>query len=464
MNAKQTLAVCEPAFSGTIGAARRDITPPVGIYSRMWGSATHDVAEGIHRPLMATALTFRSESGGDPFVLVGLDLGWWRTPEDEWFIRGPVLDALKLDPSRLIINLAHTHSGPSISLTAADKPGGDKVEPYMRRVSRAIIEAIGEALELARPAKLSWGTGRCDLARDRQLPNPEGSGLIVGYNPDRPAEDTVLVGRVTDVAGRIMATIVNYACHPTTLGGGNKLISPDYVGAMREVMEASTGGAPCLYLHGAAGELAPRRQYASDAAVADQNGRHLGFAAVSVLHGMLPPGKTLAYSGIEGSGAELGRWELRDHAPRTALDAAMFDLPLPLKPLASLEELTEQLRRCTDRVLAEKLDRAWALRTRVGNGQSLALRVWLWRLGNVVFIGTPAEGHSPLQTELRRRFPNEAVVVMNIVNGYDSYLPPRNDYATNSYQAQVAIFESGCLETLIEACMKAIATSKAKEA
>ena len=38
------------------GLARADITPPVGIYNRMWGAALHDRATGVHRPLLATAL------------------------------------------------------------------------------------------------------------------------------------------------------------------------------------------------------------------------------------------------------------------------------------------------------------------------------------------------------------------------------------------------------------------------
>jgi hypothetical protein len=44
-----------PTTHCRFGVARRDVTPPVGIYSRSWGAATHDVAEGVHRPLTATA-------------------------------------------------------------------------------------------------------------------------------------------------------------------------------------------------------------------------------------------------------------------------------------------------------------------------------------------------------------------------------------------------------------------------
>src|SRR6516164_568969 len=40
--------------------ARCDITPPVGIYHRMWGAALHDRATAVHRPLLAAALWLES--------------------------------------------------------------------------------------------------------------------------------------------------------------------------------------------------------------------------------------------------------------------------------------------------------------------------------------------------------------------------------------------------------------------
>src|SRR5206468_3033260 len=106
--------------------------------------------------------------------------------------------------------------------------------------------------------------------------DPTRERVICGFNPARTADDTLLVGRASDVAGRPIATVVNYACHPTSLAWENRLISPDWVGAMRETVESATGGAPCLFLQGASGELAPRDQYAGDAAIADANGRQVG--------------------------------------------------------------------------------------------------------------------------------------------------------------------------------------------
>ena len=55
MNTKNLadLVIRQSEFKGEIGVARADITPPPNIYARSWGSAKHDAAEGIHRPLVS---------------------------------------------------------------------------------------------------------------------------------------------------------------------------------------------------------------------------------------------------------------------------------------------------------------------------------------------------------------------------------------------------------------------------
>ncbi len=405
MSGKQTIEVREPAFRGRIGAARRDITPPLGIYSRTWGCAAHDVAEAIHRPLVATAISFQHADGGPPLVLVGLDLGWWISADDEWFLRGPLLETLKLDRSRLMLHLVHTHSGPSISLQYGDQPGGAMIRPYLEKVRAAVVAAVEESLARACLATLTWTTGRCDLARNRDLIEPGGGRVLCGYNPERPADDTLLVGRVTGGDDACLATLVNYACHPTTLGGGNRRISPDYVGAMRETVEQATGSGPCLFLLGAAGELGPRRGYDDRTTVADTNGRQLGYAVLSALEGMLPAGKGLRFAGAVNSGATLAKWEETEMPPRGDLQAVEGTVELPLKDLPPADTIAAELQHCQNRAAAERLRRRYHLRRSLGDGPAFRLPFWIWRLGDALVIGVPAEAHSGLQVELRRRFP-----------------------------------------------------------
>ena len=103
-----TLSFRHAAFRGKIGIASGDITPPVGIYSRNWGAAVHDVAESIHRPLTLTALTIAPLTGEPPLVLIDADLGWWRSPELFPRFQQRLLDEFSLDSSQLIFALTHT--------------------------------------------------------------------------------------------------------------------------------------------------------------------------------------------------------------------------------------------------------------------------------------------------------------------------------------------------------------------
>jgi hypothetical protein len=82
-----------PQFQCLAGISRRDITPPVGIYHRMWGAALHDQATGVHRPLTATVLRLQSlpkpiangsadaNSSANPKLLISLDHCILESPE-----------------------------------------------------------------------------------------------------------------------------------------------------------------------------------------------------------------------------------------------------------------------------------------------------------------------------------------------------------------------------------------------
>jgi hypothetical protein len=132
-----------------VGVAVRDVTPPVGIYSRSWGAARHDVAEGVHRPLTATAAVIRPLTGaGAEFVLVALDIGWFPYRPDEGMVRGKIREATGLPETALLINMSHTHAGANTNTQLSDRPGGDLVQPYLDR----LISEVAAAIEAARNA------------------------------------------------------------------------------------------------------------------------------------------------------------------------------------------------------------------------------------------------------------------------------------------------------------------------
>lgn len=441
-----------PGFQGWIGAASEDITPPAGIYFRNWGAATGDVAAGVHRPLLASVISLQSSVGDNPLVLVSLDLGWHRTCHDEQFVRHSLLQALNLGEERLMVHFTHTHAAPVLCREDRDRPGGTLIEPYLESLIDAIVRAVRRSLQSAVQANLEWDYGRCTLARNRDLEDPAGDRFLSGYNPAGAHDDALLVGRAVSLEGRSIATLINYACHPTTLAWENQLISPDFVGAMRDLVVENTDSSVCLYLQGASGELAPREQYTADTAIADRNGRQLGFAVLSTLSGMLPPGTRLAYSGTVESGAPLAVWRRQSTTNPATLEAVKIEVELPLQPMPTADELNAQIASSGDRVLIERLVRKRRIREGVGNGVTTLMLCWIWQVGDAVILGHPNEAYSMLQRELRQRFPDVAIAVMNVVNGHYGYLPPEGLYGVDMYPVWQSPFGRGSLERLIEAC------------
>jgi hypothetical protein len=449
-----------PAFSGLIGVARADITPPAGIFARNWGAATHEIASGIHKPLTATALSLRSEAQpAHTLTLIALDLGWWRTAEDEWAVRGAVIDALGCAHSAVVVALSHTHAGPSICADDADKPGGHLIAPYLAHVREVCVRLAHEARANAQPGRIEWAYDRCGLAQNRDLQDPARERIVCGFNPGAPADDTLLIGRASTRDGAPIATLVNYACHPVTLAWQNTLISPDFIGAARELIEQTTA-APMLFLQGASGELAPREHYTGDVAAADRNGRVLGHAVLAALENMLPPGRDLAYDGVVESGAPLAIWRYEQssgNAGTARLESHILEIDLPLKPgRPTLAQTQTELASATDRYLRERLARRLRVLRAIGDGDTATARVWIWRIGEAHIVAQANEAYSQFQTGLRAAFSGQPICVLNIANGGYAYLPPRAMYGLDQYQVWQTPFDSGCLERMTQATIDAL--------
>lgn len=443
----------QAAFSGLIGVAHADVTPPVGIYNRNWGAAKHDVATGIHRPLMLTCMSFQNTAEQKPLILISADFCVWRNAEDGRNLRAGILKELAIPATHLMFCLTHTHSGPVLSRENGKEQGGDLVDSYLTELEGIAIAVAKQAISNAVQAVLTWEYGKCQLAANRDLLALDEDRYLVGLNQEGRSDDTLLVGRITDSEQKTIGTIVNYACHPTTLAWQNHLISPDYVGAMRELVSTVTHS-PCLFLQGASGELAPAEQYTGDTAIADKHGRQLGYAVLSVLESMLPPATELVFEQVVESGAPLAIWTRNQFIPSNTCLALMEDVAYNLKTLPSLKEIEEQYQQCDDRVTRERLWRQRAIRLNLGEGNTVNVPVWIWKLGDSILVGQPNETYSEYQLELRKCLAPNSVAVINLVNGSAGYLPPADLYHKNIYQVWQSPFAMGSLERLITVTLK----------
>jgi hypothetical protein len=478
---KPTDVVHTPQARCRAGVARRDITPPVGIYHRMWGAATHDRATGVHRPLMATALVLESQDPASPGrqVIVAIDhcLLW---ADEMRQLREAVCASANITAGELQIACSHTHAAGLMDRSRATLPGGEMIGPYLDRMAGLIAEAVREAIGALEPASIVYGLGRCDLAAHRDFPDPSSGQIVCGFNPSGPADDALQLARIDDSRGKSLAVVVNYACHPTTLAWDNTLISPDYVGAMREVVEVATGGL-CIFLQGASGDLGPREGYVGDTAIADRNGRQLGYAVLSALESLPQAGVQYEYAGPVVSGATIGVW--RHSALASDADKQVKrwccrqwnveipyreDLPTPEDTKAQLadwqraeqvakdEGKADAARDC--RAQVERRQRQLVRLSQLPRGPRFPLAVTLCQLGDGFWLMVEGEYYQALQRTLRERFQPAPIIVGTGVNGWrPAYLPTRETYGRGIYQEQVAVLAPGCLETVIDAVASQLA-------
>lgn len=433
--------------AGRVGVASCDITPPRGILARNWGAADRDTAAGVHRPLRATALAIKDEKGPVRF-LVSTDLGWWRHAGDEWWVRSRVMEGVGCDAADLLIHLVHTHSGPTLSAASPELDGAALVPAYLGLLSERIVEVCRAAAAAMVEANATFATARCDVAVDRDL--VAAGRNLVAFNPGASCDDTLLIAQVTARSGEPVATLLNYACHPTTLGWQPPLISPDWIGAARELVEANTG-APCLVLQGASGDLSPREQY-GDAVLTDQVGEAIGYAALSGLRGMPKPGTALSLDEVVESGTALGIWRPHSADSPRILRSIKSHVELAAKPPSSPAEVRGRYAGIDPTAAAERARRAALLRDDYVRGDKATHPFWVWQWGDAIFVAQPGEAYSWLQTELRRRHPGRAVFVLNCTNGPGFvYLPPAPVYARDVYQVGQSEVLAGGLERLTNA-------------
>jgi hypothetical protein len=457
-----------------VGLARADITPPVGIYHRMWGAAVHDRALAVHRPLQGTVLWLEPLESVEPcrHILVAIDHCVLEGAE-QLKLRQAIADATQTPVEEISFSLSHTHGSGWMSRSRAELPGGELIGPYLDRLATQLAELAVSAARTLAPATIAFGRGRSSLAAHRDYWD-EGSGRFVcGFNPAGAADDTLLIGRITDDAGSIRAVLVNYACHPTTLAWDNRAISPDWVGAMRETIEDATGGI-CLFLQGASGDLGPREGFVGDTVVADRNGRQVGYAALAALEALPPANTRYVYGGPVVSGTWIGTWrhESVDELSRQRQAAWRWEhhvVELAYRPDLPTIEHTERQRaefesqeraaqatgeaeRARDcRAKVEQMTRQLARLRTLPPGKTFPLRVTIGQLGDALWVLVPGELYQVFQTTLRERFAPRPVIIATLTNDWHpGYIPAEASYGRGIYQDVIAAVAPGSLELLVE--------------
>lgn len=268
-------------------ACVREITPEVGvnhsdpIYLAGFSNDRH--ATGVHDPLWARGVVL--ESGGVKIAMVVLDLIGYFNNEVET-IRALVNDSTF---DAIVVSSTHNHNSPdAMGLWGPDQLTSGVDLEYLDFVNQSVADCIAEADANLRPAEIRFATGDTvgtslepepDLVADGEIlrhlcvggvfEGDECVGGIEVMGDDGPIRNPATPSfQVRDRdSGEMLATLVNYASHPESLGSGNTLLTSDFPHYMRVALEQRFGGT-AIYMSADLGVL----QGPLDVFLTDENG------------------------------------------------------------------------------------------------------------------------------------------------------------------------------------------------
>jgi hypothetical protein len=124
---------------------------------------------------------------------------------------------------------------------------------YMAELKFKLAGVVAEARTKLVPVTARIGRSTSDIGINRRERLPDGR-IILGRNPTGPIDREVIVVRLDRSSGEPVACLLNFATHPVSQTHKGRLISADFPGYAREVVENLTG-TTCLYLQGACGNI-----------------------------------------------------------------------------------------------------------------------------------------------------------------------------------------------------------------
>ena len=391
-------------------------------------------------------------------------------------LRESVSKATGLPVQNIRASATHTHSGPVPYKSWIEK-GYEMVGPWFDDLARWSAEAAADALTSLQPVQLRTGRGQCHINTNRRAITSSGERFL-GINLEGPCDHEVLVARFDTLENQALASLVNYACHPTIMGPPNRLITPDYPGAMKRVVEQALGG-KCLFFQGSAGDQGPLQGFQADTRVYRNFGAVLGHEAAAIALGMDAIPSANRFREIIPSGAPLGRYE-PDFAsvPALPLQVVEKEIAVPLREqLPKREAAAENLeywksklklaREAGDQAaiteatyMARRADIQLRMADDFGGKTTAGVRTHFVTFGDMALVGCNIEPFCQIGIEIKKRSPFPMTFMSGYTNGRMAYMATAEEWPKGGYEVEnspfgqtaAAALTHSILETLQQLC------------
>ncbi|MDZ7618010.1 MAG: neutral/alkaline non-lysosomal ceramidase N-terminal domain-containing protein, partial [Patescibacteria group bacterium] len=208
-----------PAGVMPVGLARIDITPDFPVRLAGYAGRMDEATEVVER-LWGKAIAIGADGGDGPAVLILLD-NCSATGSLAGELAARLQEKAAIRPERCVVASTHTHSAPLLPEFAswhytAPMPAEHTahMDRYRSELADKLEKVALDALAARKPARLAWSQGTVAFGVNRRRLE---DGKWVGFLPrdasesPGPVDRSLPVLRVTDLDGKLMGFVANYA-------------------------------------------------------------------------------------------------------------------------------------------------------------------------------------------------------------------------------------------------------------
>jgi len=400
-----------------VGIGRRVITPETPVW--LAGYGTKRAPDGKIHDLWVKVLALKAPDGKRVVLATTDHMGMSKTIYERLYAQ--LHRRNRLHRSEFMLTFSHNHCGPVLEDDLVDYyPLDDEqrrlVNEYSEWMEGQVVKAVGDALDHWGPARLYRGEGVCTFAVNRRG-NAEADvpRMLAEGKPLRGVVDHyVPVLAVRGKGGQLLAVLLGYACHPTTLAFNT--YCGDYPGFAQANLEEKHPGTAAMFFNacGADQNPIPRRTVE----LAERYGKVLSDAVEEVLAEPMQPVPTGLRSAFEFVDLDYEETVTRE----TLLPVANGDSELHARWAKRMLRMIDE---------------------RVELPTSYPYPVQAWRMGGeLLLIGIGGEAVVDYSLRLKREF-GPATWVCGYANDMAAYIPSRRVWEEGGYEGGPHLDEYG---------------------
>ena len=400
----------------SVGYGRVDITPKSSVSLHGYFELRDSI--GVFNRLYATCIAM-ADSTGNTVLMYAVDLIYVNNSMAEKYVK-QVSEATGIPESNITASGSHTHSAPT--------PNGNATY-WETQFYPAMVQAAKDALADMAPAQILAGETRTDkmnFVRHYKT----ATGVIIGDNFGSASENGGITGHATEADNQMQLIrmvradkkdilMINWQGHPKTASAGDTpegqanrpLIASDYVGMLRDNLEAENEDLQVIYFLGPSGNLNVYSRMKDERANATSDPKTFGKNLTKYVTDALP-----TLQPVENTQPAVKNEKVKQETPQK------------------------------------------------GGASKAVCEVTTVVAGDISFVAVPYEMFDTNGMFVKENSPTKFTFLMTCANGHIGYVPSEYayDYDGACYEVRSSILERGGAEDLANKMVEQLKTTAAK--